>query len=132
MAIMQAKLISTEGAYLPAILEIEGERYCVMDEFTVDPRSMPKVGETFDFEFSNMLDEDESWEFIFQSNPDKKICIEKIEGWKYSAYGKIVEINPVRVDWGVFIEENVIHTHDEKVIGEFVGFTMTRLGGYAI
>ena len=132
MAIMKAKLISTEGAYLPAILEIEGARYCVMDEFTIDKRSMPKVGETFDFEFSNMLDEDESWESIFQSNPDKKICIEQIEGWKYIAYGKIVEINPVRVDCGVFIEEDVMHTCDGKVIGEFVGFTITRLGGYAI
>ena len=129
---MKAKLVSTEGTYLEAILEIEGKHYCVMDEITLDVQSMPKIGESFDFEFSNTIDEDESWETIFRSNPDKKKCIEQIQGWKYRAFGQIVSVNPVKVDCGILIEEDVIHTNDSKVIGEYVGFTISRLGGYAI
>lgn len=129
---MKAKLVSTEGAYLEAILEIEGRQYCIMDEITLDAATMPKEGNSFEFEFANLLDEGESWEFIFQSNPDKKKCIEQIEGWKYRAFGKIISIDPVKVDCGVLLEEGVIHTHDPKVVGEYVAFTISRLGGYAI
>ncbi|WGL16670.1 hypothetical protein PVT68_18200 [Microbulbifer bruguierae] len=132
MANMKAKLLSTKGMYLEALIEIDGSEYCVMDELTLDVERMPKEGEIFEFEFSNMLDEEESWESIFQGNPEKRRCLEQIQGWKYRAYGEVVSINPVKVDCGVFVEKDVIHTHDPKVVGEFVAFTISRLGGYAI
>ena len=129
---MKAKLLSTEGTYLEAIIEINGREYRVMDELTLDVESMPKVGEAFEFEFSNMLDEDETWESIFQGNPEKKKCLEHIQGWRYRAYGEIISIDPIKVDCGVLIEEDVVNTHDPKVVGEYVAFTISRLGGYAI
>ena len=132
MANMKTKLLSTEGTYLEALIEIEGAEYCVMDELTIDIETMPKDGESFEFEFSNILDEEESWDSIFQGNPEKKKCLEQIKGWKYRAYGEITSINPVKVDCGVFVEEDVVHTHDPKVVGEFVAFTIRRLGGYTI
>ena len=127
----KAKFISTEGPYLEAIIEIEGRPVCVFDEFSVGERTMPSSGTEFEYEFSNFVDEDESWEEIFSSNPEQKIGIEQIQGWKYRAYGKIIDINPVRIDCGLFIEDGVIDTHDARVIGEYVAFTITRLGGYA-
>jgi len=129
---MKAELISTNGCHLEAILKIYDQEYCVMDELTLDVDSMPKDGEIFYFEFSNMLNEDESWESIFQSNPNKLQCIRQIKGWKYQALGKVISINPVKVDCGIFVEEDVFHSDDSKVIGEYVGFTINRLGGYAI
>ena len=129
---MKAKLLSTEGTYLEAIIEINGREYRVMDELTLDVESMPKVGEAFEFEFSNMLDEDETWESIFQGNPEKKKCLEHIQGWRYRAYGEIISIDPIKVDCGVLIEEDVVNTHDPKVVGEYVAFTISRLVGYAI
>lgn len=132
MANMKAVLVSTEGPYLEAVLEIDGQHYCVMDELTLDVDVMPKAGECFEIEFSNLLDEDESWESIFCSNPERKKSIEQIEGWKYRAFGQIISIDPVKVDCGVLIEEDVIDTHDSKVIGKYVGFTISRLGAYAI
>jgi len=129
---MKAKLISTEGPYLEAVLEIEGELIHVMDEFSVDENHSPKVGEIFDFEFSNLVDEDESWESIFSGNPDRKKGIEKLSGWKYRCYGQITKISPVVVDCGLIQEEDVISTNDEKVVGDYIAFTITRLGGYPI
>ncbi len=128
---VKAKFVSTEGAYLEATIEIDGRTYCVFDEFSVDVRSTPMRGTEFEFELSNFVDEDESWEEIFSSNPEQKIEIEQIEGWKYRAFGRVIGISPVRVDCGLFIEEGVIDTHDDRVIGEYVAFTITRLSGYA-
>tara|TARA_B100000768_G_scaffold167807_1_gene172183 strand:- start:908 stop:1057 length:150 start_codon:yes stop_codon:yes gene_type:complete len=48
MVFMKAKLISTNGTYLKALIEIEGREYCVMDELTLDVESMPKEGEYFE------------------------------------------------------------------------------------
>ncbi|WP_415901018.1 hypothetical protein [Neptuniibacter sp. QD48_11] len=129
---MKATLISSEGTYLEASIQIDGCEYCVMDEISHDADTMPKLGETFEFEFSNLVNEGESWESLFQGNPERKKCLEQIQGWKYRAYGKVVAINPVMVDCGVLIEEDVFHTNDRKVIGEYVAFTINRLGGYAI
>lgn len=129
---MKTKFISTEGTYLAAIVEIEDISYCVMDEITLSADDMPKPGQYFDFQFSNLLDEDESWESIFTSNPQKKKCLVQLEGWKYKAYGEVISINPVVVDCGILQEEDVFHTNDPSVIGEFVAFTVSRLGGYAI
>lgn len=128
---MKAKLISTEGPYLEAVVEIDGCHYCVMDELTLDARTMPSSDEIFELEFSNILDDEESWDSIFQGNPEKKKCIEQIEGWKYKEFGEIISINPVCVDCGLFVEEDVVFTNDLKVIGEYIAFTINRLGGYA-
>lgn len=127
-----AKVIATEGPYLQAIVEIEGTVYCVMDELTLDVQSAPEKDAQFEIEFSNLIDESESWESIFNGNPERKKCIEQIEGWKYRAFGEILSINPVKVDCGVLIEENVIYSNDPKVIGEYIGFTISRLGVYPI
>ena len=126
----RAHFISTEGPYLEAQIEVDGQRYCVMDEFSVDERSVPAQGIEIEFEFSPFLDDDDSWESIFSGNPDNKIGLEQMSGWKYRAYGKIVSINPVVVDCGLLKAEGIIHSNDPKVIGESVAFTISRLGVY--
>jgi hypothetical protein len=123
-----AKLISTNGPYSDAMLEIDGQVVCVFDEFSLDIRSSPTVGNIFNFDFANELDGNESWEDLFALNPDKRIGIDQIDGWEYRAFGKVISINPVQVDCGLFIEEDVFHTHDERVVGEFIGFKIFRLG----
>ena len=126
----RAHFISTEGPYLEAQIEIDGQRYYVMDEFSVDERSIPAQGAEINFEFSPLLDDNDSWESIFSGNPDNKIGLEQMSGWKYRAYGKIVSIKPVVVDCGLLKIEEVINSNDPNVIGESVAFTISRLGGY--
>lgn len=126
-----ARFLSTEGPYLEAKIEVGGTCLCVMDEFSVDERNIPKAGAAFEFEFSPCLNDDESWECIFSGNPDKKTGLEHLSGWRYRAYGKIISINPVVADCGLLSVEDVVQTNDPRVIGEFVAFTISRLGGYA-
>lgn len=127
---MKAKLIDTEGPYLGAKVEIDGDIYRLMDEITISEYS-PKIGDNFEIEFINLIDEDESWEEMFSSNPEKKKGLEHISGWKYRAFGEIISINPVKVNCGILVEESVVSSNDPRIIGEYIGFTISRLGGYA-
>lgn len=77
---VRAKLISTEGPYLEAQIEVEGQRLCVMDEFGVHEAGAPAPGQEFDFEFRPTLEDDEEWEAIFNGNPSSKVGLEGIEG----------------------------------------------------
>ena len=126
-----AKLISTEGSYLEAIIEHQGQRLCVMDEFSVCEASAPKVGADIEFEFSPFIDENESWESIFSGNPEGRVGLEQLSGWRYRAFGKVISVNPVVVDCGLFQTEDVVYSTDPRLIGEHVTFIITRLGGYA-
>lgn len=128
---VRAKLISTEGPYLEAQIEVEGRRLCVMDEFGVHAASAPQPGQEFDFEFSPTLEDDEEWEAIFNGNPDGKVGLEGLGGWRYRAFGKITGISPVIVDCGLLEVEGVVNSNDPRIIGEAVAFTISRLGGYA-
>ena len=126
---MRASFISTEGTYLKAKVLIDGVEYFVMDEITLDDQSSPRVGDEFEIDLHTEL-ADESWEEIFSGNSDKRIGLDHIEGWRYRAFGKIVSINPVSIDCGLYIEDDVIDTNDSRVIGEYVSFTIERLGAY--
>ncbi len=128
---IKAKLISTEGPYLEAVVEVQGQRLCVMDEFSVSAASSPNIGEEIEFEFSPCLDENEEWQAIFSGNPEGRMGLEQIQGWRYRAFGKVIGINPVVVDCGILQVEGVVHSSDPALIGESVSFIVSRLGGYA-
>ncbi len=68
------------------------------------------------------------WETVFSENKTKKKTIEH-EGIEcsYSAYGQILSINPVKVDFGDIILELGEWTHDNNVIGEFIFWKIDRL-----
>ena len=125
-----ARFVSTNGAWLEAKIEVDGKLLCVMDEFSFSPEA-PTPGTLVDVEFSFICDEDESWEQLFSGNPSKVLGIEAIDGWKYRALGQIRSIDPVVVDCGLFRVDDVVHTSDPRVVGEYVGFTISRLGAVA-
>ena len=128
---VRARLISTEGPYLEAVIEACGQRIHVMDEFSVCADTSPNIGEEFDFEFSAFLAEDEKWEDIFSGNPTHRIGLEPLGGWRYRAFGKVISVNPIIVDCGLFTIEDVVISSDPKLVGESVTFIISRLGGYA-
>ncbi|PXA04019.1 hypothetical protein DDZ13_08210 [Coraliomargarita sinensis] len=124
---MKARFIASEGPWLEATLEVGSTILKVMDELTIDDRYSPEINQEIEVELSMLLDDDESWDDIFRGNPEKKKTIENIEGWSYRAFGEVISINPVVVDCGLIKVHDVVHANDERVIGEHVGFTITRL-----
>jgi len=64
---------------------------------------------------------------MFAANSAQKIGLEPLEGYSYLAFGRIISIDPTRIDCGLLVEERAIYTHDIKVIGSFVGFKIKVL-----
>src|SRR5262245_66220314 len=103
-----------------AVLKIKGREYRVRDGFSWVAARTPPIGGDLDVELSAVVDESWSWEKIFAANPNQKIGLEPLEGWSYLALGRIMSIDPVRVDCGILVEERAIYSRDPRVIGEFV------------
>ena len=125
-----ATFISTAGEYLEAIIEVNGQRLTVMDEFGLFSDSLSKAGKPCEVGFNTLLDDDEAWEDIFAGNPDKLVLIEHVEGWRYRAFGKIISVNPVVVDCGLLQVEGVVCSTDPQLVGEYLAFSITRLSAY--
>jgi hypothetical protein len=126
----RARLIATNGPWLEAVIEIDGRRLTVMDEFSVmGPDTCPQPGQEFEVELSSLLLEDEPWEAIFAGNPGRRVGLDQLDGWRYRAFGRVISIAPVIVDCGLLRVEDVVRTHDTRVIGEYLAFTISRLGG---
>lgn len=122
---MKAKFISTEGPYLEASISAGGQTFSVMDQFEGKDLCL---GDEIEVEISaGLYDDNESWETIFNGNPQKEKKIEPLGGWRYRVFGVICSISPVLVDAGQVQLEVPVTTHDEKVIGEFIAFRVERL-----
>ena len=119
---MRARLISTDGEYLEARIEINGTVLHVMDEF-----SPAECGDVLDIELIPMLDEDESNNDMLDGNPERKRGLERIEGWSYRAFGIICSQSPVTVDCGQILIEDDDFEAMGTGIGQAVAFTISRL-----
>jgi hypothetical protein len=121
---MKVTLVRTGGPGCEAILNIEGCDYCVRDGFSW---SVERTDGDFEVSLSTVLDDSSSWEDMFAANPDQRIGLEPVEGYSYLAFGRILSIDPVRIDCGLLVEERALYTHDPRVVGDFVGFKIVVL-----
>ncbi|USA52053.1 hypothetical protein NDN13_11160 [Acinetobacter sp. C32I] len=126
----RAKLISTRGRYLDAVIEVDQQIYHVFDEFSLDEIDN-KEQHCFDFDWSIECADDESWDEIFINNVEQKYGLVHLSGWTYYAFGQIVNVNPVVVDCQVLQVEDVVISSDEQLVGEWVRFTICRLGCFS-
>lgn len=125
---VMAKLLSSEGPYLEAVVEVHGQRLHVMDALDEGPGVAPQPGEVFDLVFGELLDDDdETWEQMFAANPEGRQCLVPWGGWRYRAYGRVVGVQPVVVDCGVLQVEDVVHSQDPALIGASLAFAIARL-----
>ena len=127
---MRATFIDSEGEYLEATVKVGDIELRVMDEFG---GSMLAADTEIELDiFVGLAFEDESWESMFNSNPDCKKQLVHQSGWCYRAYGVVTQIQPdVLVDVGFTTLEAPICTNDINVVGFPVAFTIKRLGANA-
>lgn len=123
------KVADDEG--LEAIVDIDGHEVAAMDCFGYTCRI--NEGDVLDVNLViGINDGSEKWDDIFSGNPERIKLLQKIEGWSYRAFGEIVQVNPVIVDCGIVEFEDVVSTHDQRCIGEFVAFNIKRLDIWAV
>jgi hypothetical protein len=84
-------------------------------------------GEQANVQFS-ALDYPVSWDAIFSENKEQKLALETAsKECVYYAYGRILSLNPIVVDFGDIKLSIGDWTHDERVIGEYIYWKIDRL-----
>lgn len=85
-----------------------------------------KVGQKVELEL-DALSAKLEWNIIFSENPKKEMKVKQIGNWEYEAYGKVMGIHPVNIDFGEFELNTGNWTNDENIIGEYVYWKIDRL-----
>lgn len=124
---MEAIFKRTEGDYLEATLEINGQEIIAMDEFG---GSKLKPGDTVDIELSvGLAYEDEEQNSMLDSNVDGVKKLEHQRSWSYRAFGIVTSIeNGTLVDVGLC---ELAAPFETTITGESIAFSITRLDAYA-
>ncbi|MBP9103802.1 MAG: hypothetical protein KBF82_08075 [Chitinophagaceae bacterium] len=90
------------------------------------------INNTYQIVFSS-LDYPLEWDVIFSENKDQRKIIEPDSGdCSYMAYGQILTIKPLTVDFGDLVMELFELTNDERVIGEFIYWKIERLDVFEV
>jgi len=119
-----ATFIATEGDYLEAVIEVDGQRLHVMDEFG---GAQLAAGTQVQLELWPMASELDDWDAIFRANPGREKRLVRLDGWRYLALGVITQVDPVVCDCGLLQLDNPFTTHDGRCVGAYVGVTLARL-----
>lgn len=122
-ASVTAIFVASDGDYLEAVIEVDGQRLHVMDEFGGGQLA---AGTRFQAELWPVAGESDDWDAIFHANPGREKRLQRLDGWRYLALGQVISVDPVVCDCGLLRVEDAFHTRDERCVGAYVGVTLAR------
>ena len=125
---MRATLLRTQGDYLEAVIEIDGEQLVVMDNFE---GSRCSEGTSIDIDLQPVIIDPGDWDTVFGANPGRSKGLLHLTGWSYIALGQILSVDPVTCDCGLLSIVDAIRTHDARCVGAYVGIKIDRLDAIA-
>jgi hypothetical protein len=123
-SIVAATFIATEGDYLEAVIEVDGQHLHVMDEFGGGQMAAGTQVQLALWPMPSAMDD---WDAIFRANPDRKQGLRRLDGWRYLALGVVTQVDPVICDCGLLLVTDAFYTRDARCVGEYVGITVARL-----
>ncbi|MDN2709922.1 hypothetical protein O0880_10905 [Janthinobacterium sp. SUN118] len=123
-SVVTATFLCTEGDYLEAIIEADGQRLHVMDEFG---GAQLAAGTQIRLELWPQASEGADWDAMFTANPGREKGLRRLDGWRYLALGVVTQVDPVICDCGLLQVEDAFHTRDMRCVGAYVGVTVSRL-----
>ncbi|TDJ20863.1 MAG: DUF1330 domain-containing protein [Deltaproteobacteria bacterium] len=123
---MHVVLIETEGRGGIAEVEANGQPLKVVDAFS--PADRPrKPGTVAAPRFQVVASEPASWERAFARNPGNETRIEPLFGWRHLGFGRIVAIDPIRLDVGILMLELDLRAIDPGYVGRFATIEIDRI-----
>ncbi len=123
---MEVRLESTDGPGRQAEVWVGGSLLVVMDEYT-RPGEPTAPGPLPDAKFVYMTEEAFSWDEAIAGNRSERRLLEPVRSWRYAGFGRVVQIMPVVIDFGLMCMEDANWTNDEKLVGRFVCVPIDRL-----
>ena len=119
------------GEGTAAILEVDGKQYECMDCFGYGAGPYPKVGDTFDSEFTGLCATSKSGDALIADNPGKVKKLVSLGRWSYQALGEVVATEPwTLLDCGVAVLGLSRAITDPASVGRFVSIEIKRLDGW--
>lgn len=123
---MEVRMEHTQGYGRQAEVWVDGELLCVCDNISTDDRRCaPGILDNVRFLYHS--DTGTPWSDARQQNPGRKQLLEPIKRWSYTGYGRVLQIQPVVVDFGLLVMEDNSWTTDESLIGKYVAVQIDRL-----
>lgn len=123
---MNVVLIETEGYGGDAVIEIDGQRLTVRDALsTVDRPARP--GPVAGARFEAVTADPRASKRTLGKNLERITTLEHRWGWRYLGHGRIVSLDPLRIDLGVLDIELDASPDLEHAPGDFVTIEIDRI-----
>ncbi len=123
---MEARLESTKGLARQAEVWVGGTLFVVMDEYG-RPGEDLEPGVLEHVKFVYLTDEGFTWADAMGGNRAERRLVEHVQGWRYVGYGRVIQIMPVVIDFGLLQMEDANWTNDEGLVGRYVRIPIDRL-----
>ncbi|MFP4105301.1 MAG: hypothetical protein ACLFVU_04335 [Phycisphaerae bacterium] len=123
---MDVRMEYTEGFGKKAEVWVGGDLLTVCDNISPKGTRTPP-GPLEDVAFSYVTHEAFTWEEAVKANPMHKRLIEPVRDWSYVGFGRILQVQPVLIDFGILQMEDSNWTTDEDLVGAYVGVNLDRL-----
>lgn len=123
---MEVRMEHTEGFARKAEVLLDGESLIVCDGVsTPEQRCSPGVIENVKFSYPSL--EGFQWAHAVRENPSHKVRLERVSGWSYVGFGRVVSIMPVTIYFGMLQLEDPNWSDDERLVGMYVKVSIDRL-----
>jgi hypothetical protein len=123
---MTVVLIQTEGRGRDAIIEVEGRRLTVRD--ALSPADRPtSPGRIVGARFDAVLADPRTPGGAPGDNPDRRVGLEHQRGWRYLGHGRIVSVEPLRIDLGLFVLEPAALPQGTRETGDYLTVVIDRI-----
>ncbi len=123
---MEVRMEHSEGFARRAEILLDDESLIVCDSVsTPEDRCNPGVIENAKFSYPSL--EGFQWSEAIRDNPSNKVRLERISGWSYMGFGRVLSIMPVIIDFGMIKLEDPNWSDDEKLTGKYVKVMIDRL-----
>jgi hypothetical protein len=122
----EVRMEHTEGLGRAADVWVDGALLTCCDGIsTFQARCVPGLLEAVKFRYT--ADESISWDEAVRKNSSMKITIEPLKGWSYLGYGRVEQVMPVVIHFGLLKMEDPNWSTDERLVGKFVCVPIDRL-----
>ena len=123
---MEVRMEHTEGFARKAEILLDDESLIVCDNIsTPEQRRQPGVIENVKFSYPSL--EGFEWRQAIGDNPSNKVRLERVSGWSYVGFGRVLSIMPVTIDFGMIQLEDPNWSDDERLAGKYVKVPIDRL-----
>jgi hypothetical protein len=119
-------LLRTEGYGRAAEIELDGARLTVVDGISSEAAPAPP-GPVEDAKFDVVFVAPASWRRAVAANPDAERKLEPRWGWRYLGFGRVVALDPVRLDLGVLELELPLPPDEDRRVGDGVAVAIDRI-----